>query len=225
MKLPGRTTSGVGDDTDGWPSLLAGIATVRICSADSAIRGLLLADTIYYLPGFGGQLGTGLGEALLSRGFAVTGRETVGVFREMAFGDQVSTVAEDLTTQFWHEDARVIANSFGAYLFLHAQAQMKPYPGKVLLLSPIVGSFSDENTMRTFMPPRPRKLFELVESGTYPAPLQCEIHVGSEDWQAIPDHVCQLAASLNVKATVVPGAGHMLGKAYVGPLLDYWFSR
>ena len=34
--------------------------------------------TIYYLPGHGGRLGTGLGEALLSRGYNVSGRETVG---------------------------------------------------------------------------------------------------------------------------------------------------
>ena len=30
--------------------------------------------TVYYLPGHGGQLHTGLGEGLLSRGWHVTGR-------------------------------------------------------------------------------------------------------------------------------------------------------
>ena len=34
--------------------------------------------TVYYLPGHGGQLHTGLGEGLLSRGWQVTGRATVG---------------------------------------------------------------------------------------------------------------------------------------------------
>ena len=95
--------------------------------------------TIYCLPGRGGRLATGLGEGLSSRGFNVTGRETVGDFRSLAFQEQIDIVAEDLRTRFWQEDARVIANSFGAYLFLHAQAQMEPYVGKVLLLSPIVG--------------------------------------------------------------------------------------
>ena len=184
-----------------------------------------MADTIYYLPGFGGRLGTGLGEALLSRGYGVTGRETVGDFKDMAFTDQVNTVADDLSEHFWHPDARVIANSFGAYLFLHAQAQLEPYPGKVLLLSPIVGGFSDEQNMRTFLPPRPQKLFELIEAGAYPTPHRCELHVGSEDWQAVPAHVSRLGQSLGLKVTVVPGSGHMLDKAYVTSLLDDWCRR
>jgi hypothetical protein len=39
------------------------------------------AKTVYYLPGYGGQLGTGLGRALMDRGFDVAGRETRGDFR------------------------------------------------------------------------------------------------------------------------------------------------
>jgi uncharacterized protein len=35
----------------------------------------------------------------------------------------------------------VVCNSFGAYLFLRAQAGMSPFPGHLLLLSPIVGNF------------------------------------------------------------------------------------
>lgn len=34
--------------------------------------------TVYVLPGHGGQLHTGLGEGLLSRGWQVTGRAMVG---------------------------------------------------------------------------------------------------------------------------------------------------
>jgi hypothetical protein len=36
----------------------------------------------------------------------------------------------------------VVAVSFGAYLFLHAQTQLPAYPGQVLLLSPILGEFA-----------------------------------------------------------------------------------
>lgn len=82
--------------------------------------------SIYYLPGHGGRLGTGLGEELLRRGFDVAGRETVGEFRTVPFGQQVSIIVEDLTSRYSHEDARVIANSFGAYLFLHAQYEGRP---------------------------------------------------------------------------------------------------
>ena len=76
--------------------------------------------TIYYLPGRVGQLGTGLGQALLDRGFGVTGRETRGDFVNWDFSDQVACVADDIGKHFWCADALVVANSFGAYLLLHA---------------------------------------------------------------------------------------------------------
>jgi len=78
---------------------------------------------VYYLPGRGGRLHTGLGKAIEARGFEVTGRETVPPFSELIFSEQVAAVAQDLRLHFWSSSARVIANSFGAYLFLHAQAQ------------------------------------------------------------------------------------------------------
>ncbi len=181
-----------------------------------------MKKTIYYLPGHGGQLGTGLGQALLERGFDVAGRATVGEFRQLPFSEQVDAVAHDLRTLFWQNSAQVVANSFGAYLFLHAQAQLDPYIGNVLLLSPIVGEFSDEVSMTSFSPPRAGKLLELAKSRAYPAPKHCEIHVGEDDWQSNPINVATLASLIGVKVTVVPGAGHMLEKAYVGPLLDRW---
>ena len=103
-----------------------------------------MAKTLYYLPGQGGRMDAGLGPVLIGRGFDLAGRETRGEFNDLSFSDQVATVAEDLETYFWHEGALVLANSFGAYLFLHAQSRLRSFPGKVLLLSPIVGGFADD---------------------------------------------------------------------------------
>ena len=180
--------------------------------------------TIYYLPGHGGRLGTGLGQALLSRGYNVSGRETVGDFKDIPFSQQVAIIAEDLRTHYWHEEARVIANSFGAYLFLNAQALISPYVGKVLLLSPIVGEFSNEDSGMGFIPPHSGRLAQLAKNGTFPVPLYCEIHVGEHDWQSNPTNVTELAGLLGLNATVVPGGGHMLDKRYVAAVLDRWLS-
>ena len=79
---------------------------------------------IYYLPGHGAQLATGLGEALSARGLEIVGRETRGDFRSLRFSDQVQLISNDLTGHFWHADSLLIANSYGAYLFLHAQASL-----------------------------------------------------------------------------------------------------
>ena len=172
----------------------------------------------------GGSLETGLGQALLSKGLDVTGRELTGEFRQLRFQEQVDAIASDLRGSFWSPDARVIANSFGAYLFLHAQAQLPPYPGKVILLSPIVGEFANQATEMNFIPPRSAQLLKLAKTGLYPAPLTCEIHVGSEDWQSNPTNVEMFGALTGLKVSVVPEAGHMLPKEYVTILLDKWLN-
>jgi hypothetical protein len=55
-------------------------------------------------------------------------------------------------------------------------------------------------------------------------PRNAEIHVGSEDWQSNPEAVKSLWEKTGVPVTVVPGAGHMLGKEYVGRVLDRWLK-
>lgn len=180
---------------------------------------------IYYLPGRGGRLDAGLGEALLSRGLSVFGRETNGDFAKLSFAEQIELIAQDLKTHFWYNDAMVVANSFGAYLFLHAQTAMEPFPGRVLLLSPIVGEFANSESQTFFVPPRARQLMELVQAGKYHSAKQIEIHVGELDWQSNPENVQALAKLMAWDVKVVPAAGHMLPRAYVGALLDKWIKK
>jgi len=175
---------------------------------------------IYYLPGHGGRITTGLGQALLSRGYEVVGRETVGDFKKLDFNDQVNTIANDIKLHFWREDAKIIANSFGGYLLLHALSKLTPYIGKILLLSPIVGEFSSEEISMGFIPPYADRLSELASTNQYPAPMNCSFHVGSEDWQSNPANVTKFASLLGWPVTVVPRAWHQLPKDYVSSLLD-----
>jgi len=181
-----------------------------------------MAKTLYYLPGQGGRMDAGLGPVLSGRGFDLAGRETRGEFNDLSFSDQVATVAEDLETYFWHEGALVLANSFGAYLFLHAQLRLRSFPGKVLLLSPIVGGFADDATGRYFSPPQPDHLKRASTEGRFNMPRQCEIHVGEEDWQSDPPSVLAFAEPLGIQVTVWPGEGHNLAHATVNGILDAW---
>ena len=161
---------------------------------------------------------------MLERGYDVTGRETVGEFKDVGFTRQVEIVANDLKEYFWREDSKVIANSFGAYLFLHAQAHIgEPYIGRVVLLSPIVGEFANDDQARpmNFIPPYPDRLLELAQSGKFSVPLHCEIHVGTADWQSCPNATA-FGEMVGVKVNLVQGAGHMLPLEYVGELLNQW---
>ena len=175
---------------------------------------------IYYLPGHGGRITNGLGQALVGRGYEVVGRETVGDFKKLGFNDQVATIANDIKEHFWREDAKIIANSFGGYLLLHALSKLDPDIGKILLLSPIVGEFSSDETSMGFIPPYADRLSELASSNQYPAPLYCSFHVGTEDWQSNPENVTKFASLLGLPVTVVQNAGHQLPKDYVSSLLD-----
>lgn len=179
---------------------------------------------IYYLPGRGGKLDTGLGSNLLGRGLHISGRESLGDFTRLPFAEQVQTVADDLRKHFWRTDARVICNSFGAYLFLHAQSILEPFCGKVLVLSPVLGSASDVTTGMTFVPPRAEKLLRLADEKSFPTPANCEFHVGEEDWQSNPESVKRFCSPQNILFNIVPNAGHQLPKAYVNGLLNRWLK-
>jgi len=102
---------------------------------------------------------------------------------------------------------------------------MNPFPGKVLLLSPIMGEFSTEDSKMGFIPPQAGKLLELALRGAYPAPTQCQIHVGAQDWQSVPDVVMEFAKHLGFEVNVVPNTGHTLGKCYVGAVLEKWLPE
>ncbi len=140
----------------------------------------------------GGRLVEGLGAALLARQVQLDGRELSGEFRRLDFQNQIDLVSEDLMARHWTEESLVIANSFGAYLFLHAQLQLPKYVGRVVLLSSIVGEFCDSEIMMYFSPPRADKLFVLAREGRFVVPDRLEIYVGQDDWQSNPASVSKL---------------------------------
>lgn len=49
-------------------------------------------NTIYYLPGAGGQLSTGLGQVLMQLDFFAAGLETRREFRRLAFDEQLRVI-------------------------------------------------------------------------------------------------------------------------------------
>jgi hypothetical protein len=182
-------------------------------------------DEIYYLPGMGGRLDNGLGEVLLRRGFTVYGRETVGAFKKMRFGVQVDAIKQDLVERFWQPEARVIANSFGGYLFLHAQLGLEPFPGRVLLLSPVIGSTARHETGVRFYPPRANVLQQAAQAGNFLKPHNIEVHVGGEDWQAGPQALLDFCHAVGIQTHLIPERGHFLEPDYVRQILVSWLQK
>ena len=184
-----------------------------------------MKDTVYYLPGMGGRLETGLGEGIIQRGYNVVGQATLGAFKKLRFQEKIDIITTDLMESFWSDSSIVVANSFGAYLFLHSQINMPPFPGKVILFSPVIGTATNSEIAVRFYPPRADVLRELALQNKFPRPQNAEIHVGSEDWQSGPASVVEFAEMVGVKVSVVEGKGHMLGADYVGSVLDTFLKR
>lgn len=181
-----------------------------------------MTDTIYYLTGRGVQLDKGLGEAILERGYKLSGREMSGGFDKLAFQNQIDLITQDLQDAFWNKEAKVVAVSYGAYLLLHALADLEPYVGSILLLSPVIGGVTDGERMHFFSPPRADKLMRLIEEGAFPVPNKIEFHVGDNDWQSPSQRVVQFSEALKGDYCIVHDSGHQLGKNYVAPVLDRW---
>jgi alpha-beta hydrolase superfamily lysophospholipase len=179
---------------------------------------------VYLLPGRGGRLREGLGAALAARGVRVEGRELNGDFEAAGFSAQLNTITADLQREFWTPHTVVVANSFGAYLFLHAQTQMPPFVGRVLLFSPILGAVRQQGSSVGFVPPRARRLRELAERGSYPRAAHGELHVGADDWQSDPERAVEFGALVGLRVHVVPGAGHRLDQGYVLGVIEACFD-
>ena len=63
-------------------------------------------------------------------------------------------------------------------------------------------------------------LWMIANDGTYPCPMDAQIHVGSEDWQSGPEGVVVFGSAVGIPVTVLDGEGHMMRLDYVGGVLD-----
>ncbi len=101
---------------------------------------------------------------------------------------------------------------------------LAPFPGKVVLLSPIVGEFGDTDQEMNFIPPYAERLFNLIDANQMTTPVNAEIHTGELDWQSNPATVKKLGEALSIPVHIVSGAGHGLPKEYVSNVLDRFLN-
>ena len=155
----------------------------------------------------------------------MSGRETLGDFAKLPLPHQAQAIAKDLQAEFWDSAAQVIANSYGAYLLLFAQSLMPAFPGKVLLLSPVIGAATQSSVGNvSFAPPYADRLMALARLGELVVPQHCEIHVGANDWQCPAERLSEFGRLTGVPVIIVPDAGQMLNHGYVCAILDQWLT-
>ena len=185
---------------------------------------------IYYVPGRGGRLNVGLGQELSARGYDLIGREIAGPgprdqsnpFASLSFLDQVEVIQHDLQSRFWTPEALVIGNSFGAYLIAHAILQLENFPGKCLVLSPVLGAV--KTTGMLFKPPKSGALKDAIEARSFPF-IVLDILVGSRDEHFLPDVAEKLSQITKGEITVIDDEDHRLNHKTVNATLNSWLPE
>jgi hypothetical protein len=176
---------------------------------------------VYLLPGLGDGLAGTLGRLIADAGFQVVGREVDEAFARLRFAEQVDSVGNDLRVGWWHAGARLIGRSYGGYLILHALADLPPFPGQILLFSPMLGPAVARDGWYISRPPRSVKLLKRARAGEFPPPNRLEIHTGKDDLGCDPWLATQIANGIETaELHLVIGAGHDLGEAYTRTALS-----
>lgn len=171
--------------------------------------------SVYLVPGRNDALGAFLGDCISRQGFDVYGREILPPFSQLPFAEQAAKIERDIRSFLLCTAGTLIGESYGAYLLLHALADMDPFPGKILLFSPVLGPAVSPNGRYSSRPPRAERLLRLAAEGRFPPPRRIEIHTGAADRGCDPDLAARIGASIPAAIVhILPGQGHPLDDAY-----------
>ena len=178
-----------------------------------------MSSKIYLLPGRMGKLNGFIGTLLLNMGYDVYGREIDGVFEELRISKQVEIIQNDIKNGFWDSKSKIVASSYGAYLFLHTILDMEKFEGKVLLFSPLLGMSRIIPNRPIVRPPRGRKILEYSKNGKFPK-VDIEVHTGLDDEICDPKLAEEIFSTRdNCKLFIVDKASHRLDKGYIESVL------
>jgi len=178
---------------------------------------------INLMPGRGDKLNDIIGNTLIEMGFEVYGREILSDFARLHFPQQLEIIKNDLKCQFWHQFALIIGDSYGAYLLLQTLVELAPFPGGILLFSPVLGKAIDKKNLIMSSPPRSKKLLQLAEQKKFPIPRYLEIHTGASDIGCDPQLAKKISSLITgSKIYIVEGEGHRLNKNYIKNILEFY---
>ena len=132
----------------------------------------------------------------------------------------------DTVRAFTHlEDGNLIANSYGAYLFLLTLIDQPPFNIRVLLLSPVLGRAISEERMLFSRPPREKTLHQAIAEQRLGVPNHMEIVTGAEDEICDPALARRVGEQLGISLSILPNEGHMLEPSSVERALQRFLQE
>jgi len=179
--------------------------------------------SILYITGRNGHFQRGLGEYLSSLTDNLSGISLDPVFLRQSFNEQVARIQTAIESSAEH---KIVANSYGGYLLMHALIGHVEVKHDILLLSPVLGKAISLESMSFSRPPGANRLLEALEQGRVAKPRHMEIHTGEVDHSCCPVLAAKFAEGIPAdRFELIPGQGHMIDRPIVKGIIDDFIIR
>lgn len=122
----------------------------------------------------------------------------------------------NIVTEFCKPATHLIANSYGAYLWLLSRINSAPSDTRVLLLSPVMGRAVDPQQMLSSRPARLRGLESAISEGRLILPHKVRVVTGRDDDVCTYKTVIVQSGKLGIEdLSIIEGEGHNMSHALV----------
>jgi pimeloyl-ACP methyl ester carboxylesterase len=178
---------------------------------------------ILYITGRNGHSHRGLGKYLNSLTGSFSGISLDPVFLRQPFDVQVANIQTTIDSPVDH---KIVANSYGGYLLMHALIDRPEVGHDILLLSPVLGKAISLESMSFSRPPGANRLLAALEHGRIAKPRHMEIHTGEVDHSCCPLLAAKFAEGIPAdRFELIPGQGHMIDRPIVQSIIDDFITR
>ena len=131
----------------------------------------------------------------------------------------------DVVAQFCAPATHLIANSYGAYLWLLSRIDAEPSHTKVLLLSPVMGRVIGPEKMLYSRPPRLRGLENAISEGRITLPQQVRVVTGKNDDVCNSQAAVVQCAKLGITdLSIAEGEEHNISHALVSKVVTSFLT-
>ena len=172
-----------------------------------------------YLSGRGGNAYGGLGGYIENQSDKYVGLSMSPAFLKQDFQAQIQDIRQVLNQCNGFD---VVANSYGAYLLLHALIRFDHELASIKLLSPVLGKGLSKDKMFSSRPPSVKALMTSLEDGTLNCPEKTFIYIGDQDAGYCPELTKIYSDYLGENHIfVLQSEGHNLDHITVREILKY----
>ena len=176
-------------------------------------------SNVIYISGRGGDASRGLGGYIRDNVERYVGVSLSTDFLKADFTNQVDAIQRLINE---YSDHDIVANSYGAYLLLHALVDNIPTERNIKLMSPVLGKGISKSMMFSSRPPSVKRLMDSVKEKRLSLSESTFIYIGEQDSGYCPE-LTQIYADYigEDHVFILQGEGHSLSKDTVRAILGY----